>query len=132
MKLEDHTSGIGRIIVNLQSLEFVARSFLTVANQQQIEIPDDETTELPQTYMTNRLSLNDIVDTYNAQLSVSEQAHRIDTSVVTVRDALAHGRLLADQARPPLKLYKFANVNKPNIPIAYRALLNEGLDRYAT
>ncbi len=124
MTLEDHALGIGKIIGNLQSFEFLTRAFLAEANRQKLELPSAETTELPETYITNRSSLRQIIEKYNETLSPSEQKYRVDPQVTEIRDAIAHGRLLANSTTPPLTLYKFANVNAASIPIVYRAAVD--------
>jgi C1A family cysteine protease len=60
------------------------------------------------TYLTNYSSLGQLVDIYNRKLDVAEQrSYVVDRQVVTIRDAIAHGRLMAYSEEFPLTLYKF-------------------------
>jgi hypothetical protein len=111
MDENDHVSGVGKIVTNLEALEFVIRIYLSSANNQKIEFPTPATTELPETYITNYMTLGELTKKYNEGLTPSEQIHCVDLEVVTIRDAFAHGRIFSKSESFPIELYKFA---KPN------------------
>jgi len=108
MNQNDHALGVGKIINNLEALELVIRIFLGNANNQKLEYPKLETKELPETYVTNFMSLDELVSEYNAGLYPAEQVHSVDTEAIKIRDAFAHGRIYSLTVGFPIELYKFA------------------------
>jgi hypothetical protein len=105
MDQDDHVRGVGKIVSNLEALEFVIRIFLGNRHNQKLEYPTPTTKELPETYVTNYMSLDELVKEYNAGLSQVEQ---VDVEVVKIRDALAHGRIFSQTESFPITVYKFA------------------------
>lgn len=93
--IDRYAHGVGAILVNLQSLELMLRLFLTHASGQMITLPSAAGQDVQETFLTNYMTLGELVDEYNQRLSASEGSFRIDRSVVAIRDALAHGRLLS-------------------------------------
>jgi hypothetical protein len=114
----DHTCGLGMIIGNLHALEFCLRVFLCEAHSQQIEFPSDATMSVPETFISNWDSLGQLIDKYNASLSLSESHMSVDKAVVETRDAIAHGRLMASAEAFPLTLYKFGKPVAGRVPLA--------------
>jgi hypothetical protein len=108
MDHDDHAKGVGKIVSNLESLEFLIRIYLSSANNHKIEFPTPDTKELPETYITNYMSLDDLTEEYNESLTPAEQIHRVDIEVVKIRDALAHGRIFSNTESFPITLYKFS------------------------
>jgi hypothetical protein len=108
MDENDHARGVGKIVSNLESLEFLIRIYLSNANNQKIEFPTPATKELPETYITNYMSLGDLTKKYNDGLTPPEQIHYVDVEVVKIRDAFAHGRIFSQTESFPITLYKFA------------------------
>ena len=81
--------------------------FLGEVNNQNLEMPTPTTKELPETYITNYMSLDELLTKYNACLSTAEQNHYVDKAVVKIRDAFAHGRVFSLAEEFPVTLYKF-------------------------
>ena len=107
MTVDEYLIGIGKIVGNLQSLELMIRIFLADAHGQAMTFPTakDLNTRVPVTYLTNRDSLGPLIDEFNAGLSAAENQHKVDRTIVDLRDALAHGRVSTlDQY--PLQLFK--------------------------
>lgn len=123
MEQDDHTHGVGRIITNLEALEFVIRIFLTKANDQKLEFPTPETTELPETFVTNYMSLGELIDEYNNILSPAERIHCVDAQVVKIRDAFAHGRIYSNSESFPIALYKFSRPKDGKAAVEYAETL---------
>jgi hypothetical protein len=48
----------------------------------------------------------------NSELQALELSNRVDESLVKLRDALAHGRVLADVPEGPFRIFKFS---KPGV-----------------
>ena len=117
MEGAEHTSGLGKIIGNLHSLELLLRVFLCEVNGESIEFPGLMTGTVPETHLTNYMSLGQLIDAYNSTLSRSEKLLSVDLSVVKIRDAVAHGRLSSPSPTFPLTLCKFGNPKGGVVPI---------------
>jgi hypothetical protein len=109
-------NGIGRILSNLLSLEFALRLFLyefhkTDSNEQdqsfdlQSLFVGDWVTETP---LTNYDTLGKLIEKVNNKLLERDYSEQIDPSVVGLRDALAHGRVLSLQPNGPFSVIKFS------------------------
>jgi hypothetical protein len=126
MKDEEHYLGVGRLVSNLQSLEFLLRIFLCEANGEAFDLPKVSTASMPTNHLTNYNSLGQLIDKYNIALSPDEaNAHSVDRGIVGVRDALAHGRLCSkDEGLFPLTLYKFGKPDKAGtVPIEHVTII---------
>jgi len=92
MDYDDHCINLGRLWGSLQSLEVTLRIFLTQAN------PSEN-------HITNSDTFGTLVGKYNGRLSNEEQSlHSVDTSVVDIRNALAHGLVSGRMGGFPLTL----------------------------
>jgi hypothetical protein len=81
MDADDHASGVGWLMGYLQSLEATIRIFLARSDPSINSIINGDT-------------FGPLVDKYNDQLTADEP-YSIDPQVVTIRNALAHGLVLA-------------------------------------
>lgn len=118
MNLEEYTLAIGKIVVNLHSLEFALRTFLW--NHESPQNPPNWNTQIPQLQVgqtvpvnafTNYDTLGKLVDKFNSVVLPVDASLCVDPEVVGLRDALAHGRVWAQAPHPPMQLVKF---NKPS------------------
>ena len=92
MNYEDHCIGAGRLWGKLQSLEVTLRIFLTQANPSK-------------NYITSRDTFGTLVEKYNNRLSKDERSlYSAETSVVDIRNALAHGLVSGRTMGFPLTL----------------------------
>jgi hypothetical protein len=123
MDHDDHAKGVGKIVSNLESLEFLIRIYLSSANSQKIEFPTPTTKELSETYITNYMSLGDLIEKYNEGLTPAEQIHRVDIEAVKIRDALAHGRIFSQTEGFPITLYKFSKPKDGKAAVEYAETL---------
>ncbi|MBN1943913.1 MAG: hypothetical protein JW849_11520 [Phycisphaerae bacterium] len=102
----------------MQSLELVIRLFLNeTENSQHVPInlgQLKEGDEVQSTPFTNYDSLSVLIEKINSKLKELNRDERIDDSLVKLRDAIAHGRLLSSSPQRPqspedhFKLYKFS------------------------
>lgn len=115
MTLEEYTLGLGKILVNFHSLEFSLRMFLR--NAEDVAGPPEPQIvmhqlkvgqSVPVNAFSNYDTLGTLVKKFNTLLPTSNQELSVDESIVHLRDALAHGRVWAQQPNPPLQLVKFA------------------------
>jgi hypothetical protein len=107
MNGDDHLAGLGKVTGNFHALEHVLRVFLCEAKGEQLEYPSSTASSVVETHLTNRDSLKPITDEYNDALGPTEQQHRVDPTVVDIRDALAHGRIASAIESFPVTLFKF-------------------------
>jgi hypothetical protein len=104
----EHVTGIGKIIGNLHALELLLCVFLCKAKGENPDFPKSSTQILPENHLTNFMTLGALIDCYNSMLAPAESMFAVNRSVVTVRDAIAHGRLTSQSpSMYPLTLYKF-------------------------
>jgi hypothetical protein len=112
----DIDNKIGRIVTNLQALEFVLRLFLDArlghpGTTKDIPV---ELTKLsigewvPVNYFTNFDSLKQLIQKVNTELKESGLSEHIDESIVELRDAIAHGRVLSLHPNGTFTILKFS------------------------
>jgi hypothetical protein len=112
MQLDRLPLAIGRIVTNLQSLEFVLRLFLceTVGpndpglRYDQLAVGD----RVQENPLTEYPGLESVVKRVNRHLEEHREADRIDPSLVDLRDELAHGRVMGLSLQGPWRLLKFS------------------------
>lgn len=122
----DYACQLGRVIANLHALEFVLRAFLYESvGPQDPGIRFDllsQGDEVPENPLTNYDSLGTVIGKVNQRLEQLGRAERIDSSLVDVRDAFAHGRMVAALREGPVKLVKFGK------PLAGRVRVTASVD----
>jgi hypothetical protein len=115
--LSDHTLALGKLATNLLSLEAMLRFFLSdtdaASGLPQASLSKLLQASVGQTFeacaLTDYDSLGALVERYNERVLPKGANLEINgTEVVTLRDALAHGRVVASEPKPPLMLVKFA------------------------
>jgi hypothetical protein len=127
MDPKSHTNGIGNIVTNLQALETVLRGFLVERFGQCAAFPKMGDETACRNYLTAYASLGDLIDDYHRDLSEPEKKFSIDPTVVVVRDALAHGRLIVrgSDPAPPFELWKFGKVRDGKVQVEFSETLTE-------
>jgi hypothetical protein len=118
MEWRDHTHWVGCIVTNLQALETVLRRFLLEVHAQQVQFPKVGEAESIETYLTNWLSLDALVRYFNNDLKEAEKKFSVDETVIVMRDAFAHGRLLTDNEFPA-RLWKFGLARDGRVPVEF-------------
>ncbi len=113
---DNYLRDLGKVIGNLQSLELMVRLFLhnVEFNRYGVPAPEVDLNKIevgdivPENYFSNYDSLGDLIKEYNNLLSSRKELELcVDETIVRLRDALAHGRVLGQQPEPPQQLYKF-------------------------
>jgi hypothetical protein len=122
-----HTAGVGSIVTNLQALETVLRGFLVERYDQCAAFPKMGDTTACRNYLTAYDSLGSLIDEYHELLAENEKRFSINPTVVRVRDALAHGRLIArgNDPSPPFELWKFGKVKDGKVQVEFSQVLSE-------
>jgi hypothetical protein len=115
----------GWIIVNLQALEFALRLFLhelnrihNTANEPQFDFMNLSIGEwIPENYITNYDTLNQLIQKVNFELNSRGLSERIDDQLVELRDALAHGRVIACNPKGPYRILKFSKPKNGKVKV---------------
>jgi hypothetical protein len=115
---KDHTQWVGCIVTNLQALETVLRRFLMEVHGQPMEFPKPGDTDANETYLTNYRSLDGLVREFNNSLTEAEKKFAVDATVIRIRDAFAHGRLLTYNEFPA-RLWKFGIAKDGRVPVEF-------------
>src|SRR5258708_2999484 len=104
------------------------RLFLVKAHGQFIDWPKPTDTVVLENYITNYKPLGDIIDDFNSALSeVEKQKFMIERSVVDVRDAIAHGRVVTWTDSFPAMLWKFGRPKDGKVPASCITLTKDWL-----
>ena len=123
--MEDHLHAIylGKLMANLHSLEYILRTVLSNHHRENTgELLVGVTKTAPLTHFTNYDSLSQLIGKYN---NLSEPKYHVDKFVVSLRDAVAHGRVFTLD-RFPLRLLKFDKPQKNgNVAIVFDQLMDE-------
>lgn len=121
MDYKDHIAGVGSIVTNLQALESALRRFLVARYGQCANFPQMGDTTACRSYLTAFESLGPLIKEYHGLLEEHEKQFRVDDTVVPIRDALAHGRLIArgDEPSPPYELWKFGRVKDGKVQVDF-------------
>ena len=128
MDWKAHLNGIGSIVTNLQAFETVLRAFLVERYGHCAKFPKMGDQLACRSYLTAYVSLGELLDDYHRDLSEAERPkYSIDPYVVRIRDALAHGRLIARGSEPaaPFELWKFGKPKEGKIAVDFSEILTE-------
>jgi hypothetical protein len=128
MNMNEHAQLLGELVNNLLSLELVLRLFLLEKNSHRSKVDyfslkigdivdEDE--------FTNYDTLGKLIDKYNDYVKSYDPALIIDKSLVSTRDALAHGRIARSRPEGSSRLLKF---DKPDNNGRVRVTHSEEMD----
>ncbi|MBW1779731.1 MAG: hypothetical protein JRL30_03230 [Deltaproteobacteria bacterium] len=108
MEQEDHIKGLGVLISYFHALEFILRGVLKNQEKEKSNKVNYSTLKMgdsvPEDPMTNYDSLGALIKKYN---KIAPNNLKIDSEIITIRDAIAHGRVFSDTQNLPMKLFKF-------------------------
>jgi len=132
VNLEEYTFAIGKIIVNLHSLEFSLRTFLWnhegpngIANwntaMPQLQVGQS----VPINAFSNYDTLKKLIAKYNKVVQKKDLSLCIDMTIVDLRDALAHGRIWAGIPQPPMQLVKFSMPVNGMVTVMHAELIDD-------
>jgi len=129
MTIQEHSQNLGGLLANFHSLEFMLRAFLHKHN------PDEEKwangmdvynyeigTKLPENSFTNFDSLGQLIKKYNA-IAQKNSIEEIDTTLVDLRDAIAHGRTSTYDDNKPFRLIKFSPPIKGQVEVVFNCVM---------
>jgi hypothetical protein len=100
MTVQQFNAHVGGIVMNLQAVETGLRFFFFRKNGETNPFPKPGSKEAPSSSLTAHRELGKWIKRFNSNLTKDElPKFRISDDVVEIRDAIAHGRLIALQ--PP-------------------------------
>ena len=129
MNPNDYIEAVGKIIVNLQSLEFLLRAFL-YNNQNQPHNPIQPGGDfynfqigdvVPENAFTSYDSLGQLIARYNNHIKQTNSDLQVDGTIVELRDAFAHGRISDPDTDDIFSLVKFSRPQQGQITVTYLA-----------
>ena len=126
MTADEHCKLLGRLVGNLQSLEFILRGFLQeLPSAREIGIaPGTDLYSfpvgrvLPESEMTSWDTLSVLIEKFNREMR-KRGAPGVDVRIVEVRDALAHGRVSSSSPDENLRLLKFSKPSRRRVRIVF-------------
>lgn len=129
--MNEYNIRLGKLVSNLQSLEFILRAFLQqLPDSRPFGVPKGEDiyqypigSELPLNEITSWDSLGELINKHN-KFAVSQGEQEIDRSIVELRDALAHGRVSSLSPNDSMHLIKFSKPNNNKVRIEYNEILS--------
>jgi hypothetical protein len=129
--VERHALDIGRLIVNLHSLEFLLRVFLSkqpdarpwhLSDGREIYSSPVGST-LPVNDLTSYDSLMVLIQKFN-KIVEADGKEVLDLTLVDLRDALAHGRVSKGTADQHLRLLKFDRPMNNQVRVSFNQVMS--------
>jgi len=119
---------LGTLIGNLHSLEVALRVALS-KGQFTVDLGVSEGQQVDQSAINEWAYLSDLVRRYNAQVSQTHPHYVLTKglAIIDLRNALAHGIVLAKAPQPPLRLLKFGKVggSKDKVVVEFSAEMTD-------
>ncbi len=129
MTFDEHAKHLGELVGSFQSLEFLLRVFLQelpiarpIGSIDIYAFPVGA--EIPENEMTSYDSLSKLIEKFNAEME-KRNLPKIDSALVEVRDALAHGRVSAASMDDNLQLLKFDKPKNGKVRVVFNERLTE-------
>lgn len=137
MNLEEYCKNLGKVISNMQSLEFSLRAFLLNSEINEkgkkgnlpTKIKYDELKQgeiVSEDAFTNWDTLGDLIRKYNGDARIKSAGITVDETLVNIRDALAHGRVSSDDISTPMTLLKFKQPKNKSVEVEFSVLMTIG------
>lgn len=131
MNLNEHALHLGGLLGNFQSLEFVLRGYLSKlptgegsALPPGIDIYQSPVgTELPETVFTNYDTLGILISKFNVEMQRQGKVG-VETKLIELRDALAHGRVSALGTEELLRIVKFTKPHQGMVKVAFNEMMS--------
>ncbi len=132
MTLDDYAKHLGGLLGNLQSFEFLLRRFLqNLPGARPLGVPSGTDiyslgvgSILPESEITSYDSLGQLIGKYNAEM-LNRGGSPLDTSLVSIRDALAHGRVSSAVVEGHLRLIKFDRPVNGLVRVTFNEIVDE-------
>ena len=128
--MDDTPFKLGKIVSNLQALEFLLRMILKNVNKEvtstkyyDLKVNDKVTEDS----FTNYDTLGQLIRKYNFLISAIDETFCISDEVVSLRDVIAHGRVFSMNPNPlhPSLLLKFGKAVDGKVKVSYSEEMNQ-------
>lgn len=131
--MEKYFEGLGKLVANMQSLEFALRAFLINDEiaaggsfPQSANLQDmNEDNIVPENAFTNYDTLGQLVKKYNSHPKILSAGLTIDETLVDIRDAIAHGRVSGATPSSSLRLLKFDKPKNHQVKVTFSVLMTK-------
>ena len=131
--MEEHAKNLGKLVANMQSLEFALRAFLMnneiasgVSSPQSVNLDTMNDGDIvPENALTNYDTLKELIKKYNHNHKILSAGLMIDKTLVDVRDAIAHGRVSAPTPSASLRLLKFDKPKNHRVKVTFSVLVTK-------
>lgn len=125
LTVQQFNGHVGAIVMNLQALETAIRFFFFRKNGEINPFPKPGVEEAPSSSLTAYRELGKWIRKFNSGLTKNElPKFSISGDVVEIRDAIAHGRLIApDPPSLPFTLWKFGEPVNGVSPVRFSVVL---------
>ena len=128
MNDDEHAANLGKLMANLHGLEFTLRAFLAkrnASNEPGVNLRSaGEGDWVAVNSFTNYDPLCRLVNKFNAIVQNPHPEALIDSSVVAVRDAIAHGRIAGEAPSFPMTLMKFGKPKNGKVQIITKVVMD--------
>lgn len=131
MTEDEHAKKLGRLIANLNSLEFILRALLqNLPTAKPLDLPNGKDiysfpvgTELAESEITNYDTLEKLIEKFNA-FANQRGFIEIDKRIIEIRNALAHGRVSSPTISDNQRLVKFSRPVNGKVKITFNEVLS--------
>ncbi|WP_090439176.1 hypothetical protein [Duganella sp. CF458] len=133
MTNDNHALNLGKLIVNLHSLELTLRLFLhSRPNARPTGLAygvniyaQPVGTALSESDITSYASLRKLINDVNVELTRRGIADQVDPDLNELRDALAHGRVSANIDEDTMRLIKFTRPVNGSVEVSFNTLMSD-------
>lgn len=125
MELDKFALRFGKIVINLKSLEFLARVMLTnkfgsVTFPKRVDTYEvDE--KIEKCYLTDAINLRNVLEKFKSEFDFSIDINRI----CLLRNAIAHGRLSTFVKNGAIHMFNTKPFDEKSVKIVWNAILDE-------
>lgn len=129
MNARDHSTLLGQLMANLQALETWIRVVLVEREKPACGATEQGTDDWRQdakisvNRFTNFKQLSQLIKSFNSEIAAPGR-RRIDPRVVTLRNALAHGRVVGTLNGFPLRLVNFSEPTDGEVTVTFNEVMD--------
>lgn len=130
MTPSEHASYLGQLVANFQCLETWLRLALLQLEpyQHALARTDFENISvgapLAKNELTDYATLGKLIDRFNARMA-AKGAKTINVALVSIRDSIAHGRVMGTASGFPLRLVKFSEPKAGQVTLVVNEVMDE-------
>lgn len=132
MTPDEYREKLGAVVENFHALEFLLRAFLQKQpSARPLGFPPGTDiyafpvgSELPESELTSYDSLGELISKFN-QAMIACGKPVLDSTLVDIRDAIAHGRVSSRTKQGYLRLLKFDRPSGGKVRVVFNQELNE-------